>query len=285
MKNLIIILSAILIGLFIASCSDLQTDITPPPAVNVHTEGINTVSSPNFHGNLIKAAEWNMKQCQKCHASDYSGGYTFSSCLDCHTHPKGPESCNTCHGSFANPARIAPPRDTKGNIATTAKGVGAHALHLYDNMMGAKVECNECHIVPQNLYDPGHLTPIPGHPKILFGELAKLKTKPGEEPVYDFANNTCSNTYCHGNFVFYRDSSNFPQFYTADVMTGNNRTVSWTKVDGSEAACGTCHGLPPTGHVAATLSQCGDCHRNVVDAQGNILDKSLHINGKVDVFW
>ena len=56
-------------------------------------------------------------------------------------------------------------------------------------------------------------------------------------------------------------------------------------MDGSEAQCGSCHGLPPTGHVDfGGLSTCTNCHFGIVNAQGQIIDKSKHINGVKNVF-
>ena len=39
----------------------------------------------------------------------------------------------------------SPPKDTKGNTATTARGVGAHQLHLNAGALSAGVSCAECH--------------------------------------------------------------------------------------------------------------------------------------------
>ncbi len=67
-------------------------------------------------------------------------------------------------------------------------------------------------------------------------------------------------------------------------MVGNNFSAKWNQVDGSQAECGSCHGLPPTGHQASTLTACVNCHIGVVDNQGNIIDKTKHINGVKNVF-
>jgi hypothetical protein len=45
--------------------------------------------------------------------------------------------------------------------------------------------------------------------------------------------------------------------------------------------CTSCHGMPPAAPHPAS-SQCSNCH-NDVDAQGNITDRSLHVNGDVDL--
>ncbi len=113
--------------------------------INVHKEGILNPSSPDFHGKFLANNGWNLPNCKQCHGSNYGGGSISTSCLSCHNQPNGPEACNTCHGDFNNPSRIAPPQDLFGNTNTTAKGVGAHDKHLYSNSIGKSVECESCH--------------------------------------------------------------------------------------------------------------------------------------------
>ena len=82
-------------------------------------------------------------------------------------------------------------------------------------------------------------------------------------PIWD--GTTCANTYCHG----------------APLSGGTNTVPEWTRVGDDQAACGTCHGLPPAdGHPP--LDNCVDCHADVVDADRNIVAADLHINGRVD---
>ncbi len=273
-----ILIAGLLSGFIFISCSDLNTDISQPQSITIHKEGIISSGHPNFHGNIIKLNNWNMKDCQQCHAADYSGGVANASCLTCHTSTRGPEACNTCHGSFTNPQRIAPPRDLSGNIFTDVKTVGAHAKHLYDNIIGARVFCSNCHNVPSAVYTEGHIDDTPGA-EVLLKNLATFNAASNAQ--YDPETATCSNTYCHGNFEFYRDSTSAENrfAYTAEKMVGLNKTVSWTKVDGTEAECGSCHGLPPEGHIQVPLSSCYSCHQGVIDQDGNIIDKTKHVNG------
>lgn len=249
--------------------------------IPVHVEGIVNPSSPNFHGKYIGAnLAWDMRACGSCHSADYSGGIAAPSCLTCHTSTNGPEACNTCHGDFNDPTKIAPPRALNGSTVTTYAGVGAHTSHLFTNNLGSDVSCSTCHSYPQSVYANGHLG-SDGKAEINFGNLA---THNGVSPTYSFSNNTCANTYCHGNFAFYRDSSNFAFAYTAATMEGSNFSPKWNQVDGSQAVCGSCHGLPPVGHIAAELNTCVNCHPGVVDGQGNIVDRTKHINGVKNVF-
>ncbi len=280
------IISAVLIGFLVASCSDIQPDVSAPvEKVAVHKTGFVAPNSPNFHGKEIRDNNWNMKTCQECHAADFSGGLTGAACTTCHTAPGGPEACNTCHGDFSNPERIAPPRDINGNVSTTEISVGAHSKHLYDNTFGKAVLCSTCHKVPSSVYAPGHLdSSLPA--EVQLTGMAKINQ--ASDAAYNADDATCSNTYCHGNFAFYKDSARSENtfIYTADKMVGNNKTVIWNKVDGSQDQCGSCHGLPPQGHLGFGqwgLNTCISCHYGVVDENGKIIDKNKHINGVINV--
>lgn len=194
------------------------------------------------------------------------------------------DACNSCHGDISDPTRISPPRAINGSTSKDYAGVGAHVKHLYENEIGADIQCSTCHVVPSSVYESGHLG-FDNKAELFFGGLAVVQ---GVSPAYDFENNTCANTYCHGNFVFYKDSSQYPQFYTATAMRGNNFLVKWNQFDdsGSQAKCGSCHGIPPSGHLNLpyTVNQCGWCHTGIVDDKGNIIDRSKHINGVINVF-
>ena len=282
--NLFFHLTVFLFALIISSCSDLnENNISQPPEVSIHKQGILNKQSPNFHGNLIKQNHWNMKECQGCHAANFSGGVAGVSCLTCHANTGGPEACNTCHGDFNNSNRIAPPRDISGETSTNAKGVGAHTRHLYETSFSNNVSCSSCHNIPDNLNSPGHIdSDLPAEVNLRGLAIAHGASN----AAYNSSDATCANTYCHGNFTFYKDSTSLRnQFaYTSDKMTGISQTVIWTKVDGSQAKCGSCHGLPPAGHIQVDLKDCAGCHPGVVDENGNIIDKSKHINGIVNVF-
>lgn len=254
------------------------------PSINVHVDSINVPTSNDFHGTYIAERNWNMVDCRGCHNTDYSGGIVAPSCLTCHTNTGGPEACNTCHGDFNDLTRIAPPKDVSKNTATDSAGVGAHVKHLYDNQLGSQILCSTCHKVPLDVYDTGHVdSDLPA--EVIFGNLAIHDG--GENASYNFSNATCSETYCHGNWEFLADSSNFPSYYdSTGIIKGNARLVTWTQVDGSQAPCGSCHNLPPAGHDPAVLpiSSCGGCHNGIVDTEGNIVDSTQHINGLRSVF-
>ncbi len=258
------------------------------PTIDVHQAGITDTSSQNFHGKYIAGINWDILKCASCHNADFSGGIASPSCLTCHTEENGPEACNTCHGDPNPGGHIFPPQDLEGNTSTTAPGVGAHVAHLVTNRLTDEIRCSNCHKFPSSFDAPGHIdSPLPAD--ITFGRKAVYNH--GVNSTYDYSNHSCSNTYCHGNFVSRRDTSQYQFIYEdnngvpTDSMYGNNVTVIWNQVDGTQAQCGSCHGLPPTGHRFQTWpSSCVICHVGVVDAEGNIVDSTKHINGHVDVF-
>ncbi len=282
-------LSVAIIILIAMGCSKLHTDIPLAPAVTIHKEGITNPDSKNFHGNLVRLNGWDLLSCQQCHASDYNGGIAEASCLNCHTNTGGPEACNTCHGDLNDLSRIAPPRDINKNTVTDSAGVGAHVKHLYDNQLGSQILCSTCHNVPQDYFDPGHAVDDPYPAEVIFGNLAIYDG--GANAGYNFSNATCSDVYCHGSFEFLKatapDNHKFAFEDGADRMIGNNRSVVWNNVDGSQAECGSCHELPPVGHVPHNITACGTCHSGIFDGDGNLVDSLSykHINGEIDLVF
>ncbi len=262
--------------------------------VSLHGMGWTDTASTNFHGTAIRSINWDMSLCKSCHGVSYEGGKTSISCKTCHTQPSGPEYCTTCHGG---PENAAPPRDVSKNITRTFRGVGAHQVHfrgtgIYSSL---QIPCSECHTVPPEMYSVGHVdSPLPAEVPIN-GFMARIATNEtttvdwdsnlpvvSPSPAYSSANLTCGNTYCHGHF-----------------KNGNDTlVVVWTDTTAAATACGTCHGnvnkstlaeraLPKTsaeGGTHPTSTACSACHVAVVDNNLRIIDRSKHINGKLNVF-
>jgi hypothetical protein len=262
-------------GIASPACKTCHTTIT------AHQTGISDPTSANFHGKYIAASTWDMRACKECHGATYAGGIASPSCNTCHKNSGGPEACNTCHGDFSNPSLIAPPKDLKGNSDTKIASVGAHSTHLLNAKITNLSKCSDCHTVPASVYAAGHLDNNGKAEVVLTAVYSKYQNGNG---TYDFTSNKCSNTYCHGNFSFPQSSSQYPFAYTADKIEGSNFQPVWNKVDNTQAACGTCHGLPPKGHMAAALNTCVTCHPGVVDQYGKIIDKTKHMDGKINVF-
>ncbi len=216
--------------------------------VNPHAE--------DFHGKVLRESDWNFDACAACHGApdDAAGGASGLSCTACH--PQGATACNVCHGSLAN---AAPPRPTSSSDRPREISVGAHQTHVRGGVLGRTFDCSVCHTVPQSYRDTGH---IDGPPAEVL--LSGLATADGTDVSWDVEQTTCS-VYCHGV-----------------TLTGGTHTVPvWSVVDGSEARCGACHGLPPPA-PHAQRSDCNACHPTV-DAVMNFINPSYHIDGEVNL--
>lgn len=157
-------------------------------------------------------------------------------------------------------ASPAPPPSTEGKTATHERGVGAHQQHLGKSNWRAPVKCESCHKVPATLSAKGH-TDTPRPAEVTFSGLALAK---GMRPTWD--GTVCNNTYCHGG----------------TLSGGTFTSPRWTQVDGSQAQCDSCHGLPPNQNHTANQN-CHFCHAAVVNKARKIIAPQLHIDGKLSV--
>ncbi len=185
--------------------------------------------------------------CDACHdATVNADNVTFA---DTSLHINGVKdylisACNVCHGSVTSDA---PPQDTSGNVATTARGVGAHETHLTTSIMAA-IDCDACH-------DPVGATAY-GHSD------GAVDMNPAAG--WDDAD-TCSSSYCHDG-----------------ARDGDTPTPDWTLVDGSQNACDDCHGNPPTSNGHTSVTDCSSCHDEVMnDDDVTFKNPALHIDGTV----
>ncbi len=215
----------------------------------LHPGGIMNPTDPAFHGTQIRDSGYDFELCAGCHGEDFSGGKAQASCLTCHEN--GPTDCGTCHDT--------PPRD----LAHQTHGNGGNAANGFD--------CTECHVVPTEWDDVGHVLLADGTvdsppADVAFGAIAKA-TPAGytrdADPVFDPIDKRCSNVYCHGGVL--GDSS------------ATNTTPVWNGTD--QATCGSCHGLPPSSHAS---DQCATCHPRAFTAAGP-LAKDTHIDLMVQV--
>ncbi len=197
--------------------------------------------------------------CNGCHpltvavdgSIDLAGGHHVDGIVDV-----AALTCSSCHGSDASPA---PPVGTRGETATTALAVGAHQAHLRDGPFRKALACAECHAVPAELRHAN------GTVELVWGPLA---TAGNVSPTFDPADATCASTWCHG----------------AKLRGGSVPEPVWTEVDGTQAACGACHGNPPgDAHPRAQPGSCSPCHPSTVKPDGTIdLEGGHHIDGKLD---
>lgn len=197
--------------------------------------------------------------CGSCHGAP-PPSHAVADCATCHpgagegAHLDGvtdvgraPGGCSGCHGTADSPA---PPRDLAGNVFTSAIGVGAHQAHLRGTSgIAAPVACGACHTVPAEVTSPGHLDGV--GPAEVVAALG-----------WDRGTATCASAWCHGDAA-----------------------PRWTVA--GDAACGTCHGVPPAGapHTPAmTLADCHGCHPSTIDTLGGLIGGpgSTHIDGVID---
>jgi len=256
------------------SCYDSQCHISYP-----HPENFTDVHSPDSHVQFIReGVNWDITTCKSCHGADYAGkGSNDKNCLKCHQKEDGPENCTVCHGSNDN---AAPPEDLAENTETLYITVGAHQTHvsgtkLTTNMLG---NCTTCHSDVPVFSVASHVNDGTVHSEVLFSNIGENFTT--NNPTWDRNTATCSNVYCHGAFEFAEHDNN--PAYVDSIIAGTYLDVKWNSVGTNQAVCGSCHGLPPQGHIASALTECSNCHANVVDSSLNIVGKSLHINGRVD---
>ncbi|HEY5920279.1 MAG TPA: CxxxxCH/CxxCH domain-containing protein [Kofleriaceae bacterium] len=164
--------------------------------------------------------------------------------------------CTTCHGS----TNSAPPKDLSGNTARTARGVGAHQIHLASSTWHRTVTCSNCHAVPTTVDAPGHRDG---------DNLAEVKFDT-LNPAGTYNAGTCATQYCHGN------------------GRASNGTIAWLQT--GPLACGACHSVTGTNmsgdhnrHINEENMQCSQCHGTVVNQNLTIIGAALHVNGVHEV--
>lgn len=217
-----------------------------------HVRGWGTPGDEAFHGRSLRASGYELTECKKCHGDDLSGGKSRVSCQTCHG--KQVLTCATCHGSDETGA---PPRSLSGATATSAPGVGAHQVHLTDGPLHAAYKCEVCHTPVTDVAQEGHYL-VNG---AMDDGIAEVKLAQGS---WDRSAGTCS-VSCHAPGM--------------NDTAATNKTPHWTKVGTGEAACGTCHGAPPSSHAPGAA--CGTCHPNAL-ADGGVM-AATHADGVVQL--
>jgi predicted CxxxxCH...CXXCH cytochrome family protein len=256
-------------GIVELACSNgschLGAQAIPHPILSEFTDP----THENYHGSVFWANNWDFSYCQACHGTNLAGGVADYSCRkgDCHAQPEGIFACDNCHGSSASEPFV----DVRNQTSTDLVTVGLHTSHLHPTRnISSSLDCDDCHVVPDSMWATGHIDGSAGQAEVTFGTLA---TAGGTlSPIWDHSAATCSDMYCHGNFAY-------------GSVVGNDRLWTWTEAVTGDL-CGTCHGLPPTGHITGEgIERCGEyCHSNVVSHVDHrtIKDKTLHINGEND---
>ncbi len=236
---------------------------TPSRDGEMHPVGWLDPRSPNFHGTQLRKEGFARMlelsapgACGKCHhgAPVRDPKLQVSpdrapDCTSCHREPQGVLACGTCHGDGA--ARAYPPRDPC--FFPNGPKAGAHAAHLSASKLRAgHLECSTCH--PK----VDELEVISGTHADGTVQVEIDKTLGGPDAHYDAATGSCT-VACH-------------------THKGHREQPRWGKDKG--LTCNDCHTAPPANHY---MGACSKCHPGVNDTGTQILDNTLHINGRVDL--
>jgi len=235
-------------------------------------------TDPGFHA---FSANRGIASCTICHGADLSGGTAGVACADCHNGVKANDfrTCTACHGGKDN-LTGAPPAATWGYAGDPNRGggtldairAGAHTSHVTASAIAPIFDCAVCHVVPLDALSHGHIDAATA--TVSFAGLASGGvTAPLPPPTWDRTTATCSSTYCHG----------------ATLTGGTSKTPVWTAVGQGQAACGTCHGVPPVSAnhppVSNDLKGCNPCHSGTIDANGGLIPPSaggMHLDGTIE---
>jgi predicted CxxxxCH...CXXCH cytochrome family protein len=239
-----------------------------------HAGGPGNAPHPVPYAAHNATARTNFPYCQGCHQVAQNATVP-PGCQNCHlTSPVAtPTGCTSCH---ANP----PNSTTYPNVAAT------HAAHVTAGKVSTvALTCADCHTglglgtVDHQVRAKARTATGRANP-VVFSSLSLI----GTTAAFNDVNGQCTNAYCHG--------AQMP----GDDTTGSNRSPIWSNsflpANISVAACGTCHGFPPTtasGHPAVSapttfpLGSGCSCHANISGTgttYTNIfVNKALHING------
>src|ERR1035437_8450897 len=182
-------ITIISIAILFDGCSKLQENITQPQALSIHSKGDLDTSSVNFHGNVLKANNFNLDGCKQCHAANFKGGITNASCFNCHNYPHQPGIADTTSSDFHGKMLLA----NKFAMDECQKCHGSDFSGKGSNQLN----CKNCHIVPNANNVKTHFNSA----KIVVLDSLAIHGI-ASNAVFDANTGTCSNTYCHGNFEF-----------------------------------------------------------------------------------
>lgn len=176
------------------------------------------------------------------------------------------DECAVCHGGTLDPPfSAAPPLNLAGQSERAARGNGAHELHLLGTDRSRPVACDECHKVPQELYELGHVDSAYPAEVSFSGPAVAFEARP------IFEGGSCKDTFCHGGY-----------FVGGRPSGGSLVTPAWLDLSGKPAECGSCHGLPPP-LPHPDDSACSDCHHNIREDR-SFAQPLLHVDGQVTFY-
>lgn len=220
---------------------------------------------PGWAGGGVHGPAANLQQggdCRSCHGAQLDGGTNGQpSCDSCHD-PGWRTNCTFCHGGTIN-ASGAPPKDIDGEDDPNLISFTSHTAHI-----DAGYGCIQCHYKPTDYLTNGHVfgDVTPGYGEIDYTQ--------GLSAYATYANGTCSNAYCHGSGR--ADDGTATDgggpYGCSDCHPNQADTGLWNQMSGR-------HQL----HLNENIT-CSECHGYTVDAGGQIIDPTLHVNGDKDTY-
>ncbi|MEZ4465771.1 MAG: CxxxxCH/CxxCH domain-containing protein [bacterium] len=226
-------------------CATCHAVPTPPLAAHLDGRSPVTLMPGRFEaGTCAETA---------CHGSGtptWGRPETGTGCDACHGNPPAPHpvgTCDQCHPAADDPRHVngvvdrvfAPGCDGCHGLPPAT---GAHLGHTTPQW-GRPAACEDCHVVPRDVADPGHLDAAPAEVRLAAGG------------AFDGA--TCTDSPCHA-----RPGAQTP-------------APAWA---GPPQRCGDCHGVPPPRHLRG---ECGLCHPAVAEGY-DIHTPARHGDGRVD---
>lgn len=206
--------------------------------------------------------------CNDCHLSPPAGHFS-GPCTECHSEVNATGTALS-GGPLHLDGRVELGNGSglcgacHGSGASPWPSTFAHPAHQNPTIT-TPVACSDCHIVPATVLSPGHLDGV------VHVDFSGRATERGAMPVWN--GTSCTNTACHG----------------ANLPAAPAVTPVWTDPSGAAAACGACHGIPPTAeHTTATDCSQSYCHGTEVTITSaglpliSTVGLTLHINGIIN---
>lgn len=218
------------------NCSEQRDTVS----VSAHPDGWSEISSPDFHGNMVKDSQSGYENCVTCHGDDYQGGTSGVSCYKCHTsYPHPMEWIMPGSGDFHGTAVLN----------STNKAQDCQACHGDDyNGGSSEKSCYTCH----SLYP---------HPSGFANPASdSFHTSIMPEILWNIRTGCIS---CHGDD------------YKGKGYADKNCTSCHLQANGPEA-CNTCHGNED--NIAPPADRWGDTDISQITVgvhQKHLTDTSL----------
>lgn len=230
-------------------------DDSPNPNSNYHP--------PGYRDGAVHGLEMNVQaqDCRVCHGETLEGGTSGIGCDGCHV-GGWRSNCLFCHGGDDNTSG-APPADVDGTTDPALLQFRSHTAHVMSSVM-TPTECVECHgPAPEDVFSPGHVfDDTPGFAEVVFNP----DLNPGGEYLGD---GTCDTLYCHGDGrteAGVNDEAG-PMTCSSCHPDASSSAADWDTMGGKHAE-----------HLIEGIA-CNACHESVVDADENLIDPSLHVDG------